>query len=138
MTTSHTKEHLDNLQKVHDFVRDHVRDEQFDMENFRATDGGDSVHFKGHRDCGTVGCFLGWSPFVLPITKEELHDDNFISFFRLSRIKFGIDIGIHESTWDDLFGTDVWTSNRKSNSRLDVLENIQNYINKQRELLENV
>lgn len=135
MNMVHTKEQLDNLQKVHDFVRDHVKNEQFDMENFRTTNEGYVTPFKGHRDCGTIGCFLGWCPFVLPITKEEITGD-FISFFRLSRIKFGIELGMSE--WDDLFGEPLELSNRKSNSRLDVLENIQNYINKQRELLENV
>lgn len=54
-----------NLIILRDFLRDHVTDAQFDMGQYRQDmPGGVSAEYYNAQHCGTVGCALGWAPFV--------------------------------------------------------------------------
>ena len=55
-----------------------IRQATFDMESLRSKldDDGNlvSVEFKGIHSCGTIGCAMGWAPFIFP---DSLSDDLF-------------------------------------------------------------
>lgn len=141
------KIHLERLQTLHDFVRDNVKGEHFNMEHFRAreayVDEGvvefTPVPFRGEDACGTVGCLLGWAPFAFP--KDNLKDrfdigfrgDSVLDFNEMAEEFLGVDIAT--SDWKNLFGVAASRSNRKSNSKTDVLENLQHFINEKVKLL---
>jgi len=64
------------------------------------------VNFKSLNDCGTIGCALGWSPFVpgLEAIEDDFHQDGGLIFdLYLIRV-FGMYRG---SEWSFLFG-DNW------------------------------
>jgi len=54
-----------------------VTQETFDMEYYRSDKGGAPATFRSIHDCGTVGCFLGWAPFI-----KGLEFDRFSSLSR--------------------------------------------------------
>lgn len=69
-----TKQQLNNLQKLHDFVKSHVPPKYFDMSYYRANEkqgylSGDVEGINQHtmktHTCGTVGCLLGWTHFPI-------------------------------------------------------------------------
>lgn len=41
-----------------------VTQETFDMQRYRSNKDGSHATFNSIHDCGTVGCFLGWAPFI--------------------------------------------------------------------------
>lgn len=55
---------IKNLLALADFLETKVRDDQFHLSNYRANQHGLAVAFRSLEDCGTVGCALGWAPFV--------------------------------------------------------------------------
>ena len=64
---------IKNLKLLRDYIRDKVTDEQFDMKVYRANRVGLYMDYYSKYDCGTVGCALGWAPFVKglePIEKD--------------------------------------------------------------------
>lgn len=121
-----TKRQLDRLQKLHDFVKTNIKPKQFDMRHYRAErDGkGEEVegvcHYEIHLDdiesndkhkCGTVGCLMGWAPWVF--TKELkraklLGKNRETNFNNIARMLFGIDSG--QDVWKYLFDSE-WASN---------------------------
>lgn len=47
---------IDNLNKLADYLEEHVQETQFDMSGYRM-----------HKPkCGTVACAIGWSPDAIP------------------------------------------------------------------------
>ena len=59
-----------NLDKLADFLENEITDEQFDMKYYRSNNGR-NVNFISKNHCGTVGCALGWSPFIIPEQNED-------------------------------------------------------------------
>ena len=57
------KINIENLTKLADFLESEVKDEQFDIYAYRKKFGEDYPFFS-KSDCGTVGCALGWLPFI--------------------------------------------------------------------------
>jgi len=43
----------------------------FDMYAFRGHSGGVEAPFKSKDDCGTIGCALGWAPFIIEPKAEH-------------------------------------------------------------------
>jgi len=96
-----------NLVKLSKYILSEVSDEQFDMEFFRSSGEECDVKFYSKEDCGTVGCALGWSPFVKGL---EVVEDDFIEifagfnrlvFYEYSERVFGIDCS--EDCWKFIF-----------------------------------
>lgn len=52
-----------NLMKLGEYLWQNIKDEQFGMELFRQHNN-ENCEFYSKEDCGTVGCALGWAPFV--------------------------------------------------------------------------
>ena len=65
----------ENLLKLADYLEKRVTQEQFDMSCYRAelADLCHATDFYSTHDCGSVGCALGWSPFVKGL--EPIDDD---------------------------------------------------------------
>ena len=59
------EQRIRNREKLANFLMKKVSDEQFDMSVYRADEDGDEVPYNSKTDCGTVGCALGWGPFVV-------------------------------------------------------------------------
>ena len=53
-----------------------VTQETFDMAYFRSGDPNHLNHFFSIHDCGTVGCFLGWAPFIEGLETKEIDFSN--------------------------------------------------------------
>jgi len=63
------KVNIDNLKLFRDGFQKLMDDgivtqETFDMEYYRKNKDGVEVEFSSIHDCGTVGCLMGWAPFV--------------------------------------------------------------------------
>jgi hypothetical protein len=78
----------------------------FDMETYRKyQQNGSSATFHSLDDCGTVGCALGWCPFI-PGLKAIERDYNmayrpYIQFYKYSERVFGIEE--NSPIWNYLF-----------------------------------
>lgn len=64
----------ENLKKLADWIEINLTEDQFDMKAYRQDDQGTRVGFHSINNCGTVGCLLGWAPFVpgLEVIGDEL------------------------------------------------------------------
>jgi len=80
-----------NLVKLAKFILSDVSDEQFNMKYFRSDVGDSLKKFKSKEDCGTVGCALGWAPFVegLEVIESDFDERNHIIFELYSKRVFG-------------------------------------------------
>lgn len=93
-----------NLNKIADFLESNVKDEQFNIKEWREGD------YRSKHDCGTTGCAIGWAPFIEglePLECEFTPDWGGHSYsldFRLywRRILEGVD----SDTFDNVFGAD--------------------------------
>lgn len=75
----------ENLLKLADYL-EKVPSDKFEMLHFRRNEGGDSIPYISKSDCGTVGCAVGWAPFVKGL--EPIKTD-FLTTARLSFYKYG-------------------------------------------------
>ena len=100
-----------NLLKLADFIWHNVTQEVFDMWYYRP--GGIKLDANGKpigSECGTVGCALGWAPFVpgleILLEKEVLlgSTTDHVLFSKYSYRVFGLDGGSNE--WNFLFASD--------------------------------
>jgi hypothetical protein len=54
---------IKNLKILRDWLAaGNIKQEQFDMERYR--NGENSLRYINKDNCGTVGCILGWCPFI--------------------------------------------------------------------------
>jgi len=92
----------ENLVKLAKSILEKVTDDQFNMESFRSIGGGDPCDFKSKNDCGTIGCALGWAPFVKGLEVVEGDFDCFgeLCFYVYSKRVFGV---IKTPQWGFLF-----------------------------------
>ena len=69
---------IKNLKLLRDHIRDKVTDEQFDMHKYRTDENRNIILFRSKDDCGTIGCALGWAPFVkgLEPIEEDFYNGN--------------------------------------------------------------
>ena len=65
----------ENLLKLADYLDGEVTQEQFNMAWYRTANDGRITDFYNTHDCGSVGCALGWSPFVKGL---EPHDCDYV------------------------------------------------------------
>lgn len=67
-----TQLNFENLNKLADFLET-LPEEKFDLSQYRK-DKKDDVYeaeFKSMTDCGTVGCAIGWAPFIEGLEPKE-------------------------------------------------------------------
>jgi len=98
-----------NLIKLAKYILSEISGEDFDMRNFRSSSTKFPLEFYSKEDCGTVGCALGWSPFVPGL---EAIEDDFYSWgalcFKLysKRVFGGDDVGslyfIFSGDWHEI------------------------------------
>lgn len=62
----------DNLKILANYLNDNVIDDQFDMACYRKNEKGVSVAFCSLENCGTVGCAMGWAPYALNLSKDDI------------------------------------------------------------------
>lgn len=80
---------LKRLEKLANFLENEIKDEQFDISEYR-----DDPFYSKH-NCGTVGCALGWCPFVVKTKDSDYTKDFFtdikqsLDFDKYSRRIFG-------------------------------------------------
>lgn len=117
---------IKNREKLANFLEKQVLDRQFDMEHFRRDSWGDCVDFLSETNCGTIGCALGWGPFVVkPRTNhytpasalfgKRLDFSKYEELFirRIGIVKNDRDLFKHKSVFEFLFGA-FWGHTRHS------------------------
>ena len=76
---------IENLTKLADFLESEVKDDQFDISEYRRSEFGDVRDFKCIGDCGTIGCALGWLPFVIKPHLSDFNSNMNLDFNRFSQ-----------------------------------------------------
>jgi len=96
------KENKKNLVKLAKYILEEVSDEQFDMKWFRSNHIDTGVEFFSKENCGTVGCALGWAPFVkgLEVIEDDYDYLDYLNFHIYSNRVFR---GVLGRYWDFLF-----------------------------------
>jgi len=63
-----------NLKKLRNYLEKYVTQDKFDMGDFRSKtlDVDTSCSFTTKNICGTIGCALGWAPFVKGLEPEPV------------------------------------------------------------------
>lgn len=122
------EEKLANLTKLADFIENEVKDEQFDMSWYRQTfdkkrDRVVLCQFISKNDCGTVGCALGWGPWVVPPIFEDFRSGE-LAWDRYCDNHFFDD---HSDDYDYLFSSS-WTDREPGASRMDAVGRIRHYV----------
>lgn len=100
-----------NLLKLANYLENNVTQEMFDMKLYRMDSKGNSVIYTSKAECGTVGCALGYGPFVIGLeTKEEdfIRGSNYhyLAFYYYCKRVFNLDSDINSERWEFLFGSD--------------------------------
>lgn len=143
---------LENLQKLHDYVRDRVKDDQFNMKNFRSKKGYDGLIPVGYyslNDCGTHGCLAGYGPHagILPTNECFLSDgrldwDKYIDLF--FELTYQSDCDSEEGTFSSVFDTnsdyaipEIEKKQYDLLSRTGALKRMQDYIDIKKNQFEN-
>jgi len=99
-----------NLKKLRNYLEKHVTQDKFDMESFRRKnlDENTVCDFTTKNKCGTIGCALGWAPFVKGLEPEpvEFYPGGFfgiptLDFYQYSQRLFNTADG--SDTWSFLF-----------------------------------
>lgn len=98
-----------NLIKLRDYLVIHKEEisKHFNMISYRRNEDGIPVDYIDGSNCGTIGCVLGWAPFVEGLEPDEdefRHYDNkesALDFKKYSYNKFGHDI--KNGIWSFLF-----------------------------------
>jgi len=96
----------ENLVKLAKYIFTNVADDQFNMSRYRLDNYGFSTYFKSKEDCGTVGCALGWSPFVEgleAIDSDYARLSRRLVFHKYSNRIFGVDE--EDCQWSFLFNS---------------------------------
>ena len=65
-TKQRVKTTVRNLDRLADYIEEHVPQENLDMSEYRSDGTGGYVTFWSKDECGTVGCALGYAPFAIP------------------------------------------------------------------------
>jgi len=66
-----------NMIRLASYLEEFVTQDMFDMSRFRRVqDSPHTIDFISKTDCGTIGCALGWCPFIegLEPLSEEIND----------------------------------------------------------------
>jgi len=81
-----------NLVKLSKYIFEMIADEKFNLKNFRSICDVASCNFKSKEDCGTVGCALGWAPFVkgLEFVESDFCRTGILNFYKYSNRVFEI------------------------------------------------
>lgn len=108
----------DNLQKLTDWLKENEDKIKFDMRDFRQKEIegfkiGVTTDFLSIGECGTVGCALGWAPFVPGLEVAEQDFDYSPLNTRLDFSKYAVrvldvDDNHPGGLWNFLFGP-RWT-----------------------------
>lgn len=102
---------LEKLILLRNWLEANKNDINLNMGSYRQGKDGNSVAFVSHHNCGTVGCVLGWSPFVKGL--EPIEDDyvrsfgKHVDFLAYSDRVFNIEAG--SNIWNFLFSAN-WKS----------------------------
>ena len=88
-----------------------ITDETFDMRYYRQAKIFDSVYYFDKNDCGTIGCPVGYLPFIFKPVPEDFTETidkrKVLSFIKMTwRILEGVKMAI----WDYLFSRN-WFKN---------------------------
>ena len=126
----------ENLLKLADFL-DTLPPEKFDMQNYRAKVYRNKifqpVSFKEVNDCGTVGCALGWGPFVkgLEPTIYDLFSSKFsngllyLDFVIYGERVFGVEVG--SANYEFMF-SEQWSQLEEENTPKATSERIRKVV----------
>ena len=98
------QKYLDNLEILATFLENEVTQEQFDMLQFRSHDDKD-VSFLSLKDCGTVGCALGWAPFVIKTESQDFDNEDYLDFSAYCYRIFNL-CSEEGDSWNYCFGGD--------------------------------
>ena len=87
------KINMKNLKKAREGLMG-LDPEAFDMELYRSNKDRTAVNFKSKNNCGTVGCALGWCPFIpgLETKKEDYSYSDFLGFDDYCKRVFNFDM----------------------------------------------
>lgn len=117
-----------NLSLLADYLEHNVKDEQFDMADMRQSlDSSGNRYpatFRNRHNCGTIGCVLGWAPFVpeLDYTDDEYLGTT-LDWNAYAERLFVEDTDSAE--WDWLFSE--WWEER-DNTRMGAVKRIRDYV----------
>ena len=118
--------HLKNLEKLANYLEEKIMDSQFNMLNLRSNSGRESTRFISKKKCGTIGCALGWGPFVIPTLKSDFFtDDHELNFARYSKRVFGLETT--DTRWYYLFSSS-WDFVPKHNTKKAAIKRIRDLV----------
>lgn len=104
------KQTIDNLNKIADFLETAVKDEQFNISVWRGNGLGESTSFRSLHACGTVGCAIGWAPFIegLEPLASEYVESVFLgeTYLNFEEYRERILECVRGETFDHVFGPD--------------------------------
>lgn len=98
----------ENLAKLADYIEKDVTQEMFDMEHYRSNSGS-PCEYIDEDNCGTVGCALGWAPFVkgLGVVDSDFRfswtDDGYVAALSFGNYVDRV-FDLHPVDFDFLFG----------------------------------
>ena len=129
------QKYLDNLTKLADYLENVITDDQFDIENFRSDSFNNIIEFKNINDCGTIGCALGWAPFVNGLEAFEsdyiiILGNRTLGFHNYSKRIFDMML---DNKFDFLF-SDYWLDSPEE-TRLATVNRIRKFVKQDGELL---
>lgn len=123
------KKQLERLSKLADFLETEIGNKQFNMEKYRAEQSDNfsdnetnSCSFIDKNNCGTIGCALGWGPFVTRTQNSDFTDNYSLDWHRFSKRAFGLDLNNNEASY--LFSGD-WAKSVKGKTRMAAVKRIR-------------
>ena len=131
------KKYLDNLTKLADYLEKVITDKQFDISSYRRDSFNDVIEFKNINDCGTIGCALGWAPFVNGL---EVVESDYISILENRTLGFNryseriFNLSTSDDKYDFLFSS-YW-SDSPEETRLATVNRIRKFVKQDGELLD--
>lgn len=115
----------ENLTKLANFLESEISDKQFNIDHFRSNEEGRGTEFINKNNCGTIGCAVGWSPFVIDVVESDYDIfDKTLSFGKYCNRTL---INTLTDRWVYMF-SDEWAKT-EFDSRLDCVKRIRNVVN---------
>lgn len=125
------KKHLNNLAKLADFLETQIEDSRFRISHFRQKSSGRICNFVKKTDCGSVGCAVGWAPWVVKTYPKDFEADlvfpnGTLDFNKYARRVFGCSAS-DDSIGEYMFGG-IWSGHDIGRTRKATIKRIRSVV----------
>ena len=116
-TKQRVKTTVRNLDRLADYIEEHVPQENLDMSEYRSDGTGGYVTFWSKDECGTVGCALGYAPFAIPEVDPLMfiYSESGMDWDLYQKELFP-ELNLYD--WDDVFGCSLSSDKEEIVERL--------------------